>query len=344
METVNTPKITVITTTYNLYSDNRENYFRQCVESVHNQTYPNIEHIVMDGASTDGTLDLIKEYEEKGWLKGYSEPDKGIDDGYNHGLSHATGKYVFFMNSDDFYFSNDVLDECVRKMEEEKADYCYGSEDKFDRNGKFVYHWVPRPEIFWHDMPFSHQTMGVRRDVLNSLGNYNTECGFGGDYHLVIQLIVGGYKGIEISKTISGYRLGGISSQIEDKAKQMRVFYVLAKRIMDFSHLFYDDITIDQCLNIYFGARTNPNVFPPYYLQKLIRFMVEKRLKYFNYNAFIDYVNNLTVPHTTPSQQYRAEKKYFVFGLFPLFTIQIKSNVSRIYLFDFIPLLKIKSK
>lgn len=58
-------KITVITVTFNLIKDGREAFFRQCVESVHNQTYPNIEHIVMDGASTDGTLDLIREYKKK---------------------------------------------------------------------------------------------------------------------------------------------------------------------------------------------------------------------------------------------------------------------------------------
>ena len=76
--TNNLPKITVITATFNLIKDKREKFFRQCVESVHNQTYANIEHLVMDGASKDGTLDLIKEYEDKGWLKCYSEPDKGM--------------------------------------------------------------------------------------------------------------------------------------------------------------------------------------------------------------------------------------------------------------------------
>lgn len=335
------PLITVITATYNLNSDNRLDYFRECVESVHNQTYPNIEHIVADGASTDGSLEVIREYEAKGWLKCYSEPDAGIDDGYNHGLAHANGKYVFFMNSDDKYFSDDALAECVKKMEEENADYCYGTEEKYDRNGKFVHKWVPRPEVFFHGMPFSHQTMGVRLDVLRKLGNYNTDCGFGGDYDLVIKLIVGGYKGVEVNKTISYYRLGGISSQTENRAKLLSVIYVLAQRIVDFSHLFYKDIDIDQCVNIYYQARYNPSVFPPYYLQKLIRFMVQKKLKHFDYDKFIDYVLPLSSHSILPSKN---KTVYSLFSFIPFLTVKQKRNRTSILLFGFIPLFKIKSK
>lgn len=339
----NYPLITVITATYNLNSDSRLNYFRECAESVHNQTYPNIEHIVADGASTDGSLEVIQEYEAKGWLKCYSEPDAGIDDGYNHGLAHANGKYVFFMNSDDKYFSDDALAECVKKMEEENADYCYGTEEKYDRNGRFVHKWLPRPEVFFHDMPFSHQTMGVRLDVLRKLGNYNTDCGFGGDYDLVIKLIVGGYKGVEVNKTISYYRLGGISSQTENQAKLLSVIYVLAQRIVDFSHLFYKDIDIDQCVNIYYQARYNPSIFPPYYLQKLIRFMVQKKLKYFDYDRFVDYVTSLADVNITPTRC-SNRKVIKLLYLIPLIKIKSKMNITRIYLFGFIPFLKIKSK
>lgn len=61
----NTPKVSIVTTTLNLFKDNRQEFFRKCIESVHNQTYPNIEHIIIDGASTDDTLELIKEYQKK---------------------------------------------------------------------------------------------------------------------------------------------------------------------------------------------------------------------------------------------------------------------------------------
>jgi len=80
------PLVTIVTITFNLIKAGREKTFRQCLESVHNGTYKNVEHIVIDGASKDGTLDLIKEYANKGWVKYISEPDSGIYDAMNKGV------------------------------------------------------------------------------------------------------------------------------------------------------------------------------------------------------------------------------------------------------------------
>ena len=77
----NLPPITVITATYNLIKNGRKEFFKQCLESVHNQTYPNIEHLIIDGASSDGTVEMLQEYADKGWIKYISEPDSGIYDG-----------------------------------------------------------------------------------------------------------------------------------------------------------------------------------------------------------------------------------------------------------------------
>ncbi len=90
--------VTVVTITYNLIKSGREKYVRQCIECVHNQTYQNIEHIIIDGASSDGTLEIFKDYP---WLKVFSEPDKGIYDAMNKGVAKASGKYIVFLNSDD---------------------------------------------------------------------------------------------------------------------------------------------------------------------------------------------------------------------------------------------------
>jgi len=336
------PKITVITTTFNLSSDNREPFFEKCCESVHKQTYPNIEHIVEDGASKDGSLDLILKYEKKGWLKCYSEPDKGIDDGYNKALSHATGKYVFFMNSDDQYYADDVLEKCVELMEKENADYCYGTERQYDREGNFAFEWKPFLPQFWHNVPYPHATLGVRRDVLKKLGGYNTDCCYGGDYYLMIQLILEGYKGIEIPTVISRYILGGISSQNKDKAKQYRTFFILAQRIHFITKQFYPDMTVEDCFNIYLFAKQNPSVFPKDFLLKLIRFMLDKKLKYFDYDSFIDYVNQLGAPNiVAPSKR---KTMYYLFGIIPFIKVVIKKNKKVYKLFGFIPLLKVKEK
>ena len=84
------PKVTVVTVTRNLIKNGREQYFRQCLESVYEQVYSNVEHIVIDGASNDGTLDILKEYQKKKWITYYSEPDNGIYDAMNKGIKKAS--------------------------------------------------------------------------------------------------------------------------------------------------------------------------------------------------------------------------------------------------------------
>ena len=98
--------ISIITATYN-----SANTLRDTFESVLSQSYQDIEYIVIDGNSTDGTVDLIKEFEPKfnGKLRWISEPDKGLYDAMNKGLKMATGDVVGILNSDDFYSSHDVL-------------------------------------------------------------------------------------------------------------------------------------------------------------------------------------------------------------------------------------------
>lgn len=337
------PKVTIITVTLNLIKDRREEFFRQCVESVHNQTYKNIEHIVQDGASTDGTLDLIKEYEDKGWLKCYSEPDEGIDCAYNHALKHTTGKYVIFMNSDDCFYYNRAIEESIKKLEEQQADYSYGKEKRIDRNGNFVILWKPKIENFWKNMPFSHQTLFVKKSVLDKLNGYNTDCGFGGDIYLVFQLILNDYKGVEVNEIISLYRTGGISSQTNDKKKQMEVLYVLAKKFLHLYQQFYKDITLEQVEDIYYFG-DNLIVYPKYFLQKLIKFMVEKNLKNFDYNKFIDYVNSIASNSNQLCCLNTNIVSYKLFNFLPILKIKNKNNKSYYKLFNIIPFLKISSK
>ena len=98
------PLVSIITVTRNLIDAGRKDFFRQCVESVRMQDYPNIEHLIIDGASTDGTVDLLKEMN----VNYISEPDAGIYTAINKGISLSEGKYVAFLNSDDFYTRSDM--------------------------------------------------------------------------------------------------------------------------------------------------------------------------------------------------------------------------------------------
>ena len=120
------PKLTVITIIYN-----NVHYIERTVLSVLNQSYTNIEYLLIDGASNDGTLEILKQYEGRiGKL--VSERDKGIYDAMNKGLSLATGDYVLFMNSGDEIYSSDTVEKIFATKPD--ADIYYGETEMFDEN------------------------------------------------------------------------------------------------------------------------------------------------------------------------------------------------------------------
>ena len=106
------------------------------------QSYKNIEHIVIDGGSTDGTLEIIKEYEDKisTWM---SEPDNGIYDALNKGVELATGEVVGFLHADDIYSSDRVIEHVVAQMTQKNVDSCYGDLLYVDKNNtdKIIRYW-----------------------------------------------------------------------------------------------------------------------------------------------------------------------------------------------------------
>lgn len=112
-------KVSIITVALN----NAE-YIEACIQSVINQGYENIEYIVIDGGSTDGTIDIIKKYEDKinVWI---SEPDRGIYDAMNKGIRMATGDVVGFLNADDVYYDPSVLENVAKVMGDQSVDACY---------------------------------------------------------------------------------------------------------------------------------------------------------------------------------------------------------------------------
>lgn len=124
------PLITVVTVVYNGAST-----LEQTIQSVVNQTYDNVEYIIIDGASTDATLDIIKKYEDKidYWQ---SEPDKGIYDAMNKGLDCATGDFLIFMGADDLIFSPSTLKLCAEIMRDKTKSY-YG--DVYLNQHRFIY-------------------------------------------------------------------------------------------------------------------------------------------------------------------------------------------------------------
>src|SRR6201996_5685005 len=121
------PKLSIITVVFNNVRD-----IERTMLSVLNQTYTNVEYIVIDGASNDGTLDIIRKYRDR--VKLVSEKDNGIYDAMNKGLSMATGDYVLFMNSGDEIYAKDTVTKVFKTAED--ADIYYGETEMIKDNGE----------------------------------------------------------------------------------------------------------------------------------------------------------------------------------------------------------------
>lgn len=190
----NMPKITIVTVTYNLINDNRKEFFKQCCKSVAEQTYPNIEHLIIYGASNDGTLELIEECRHPR-MRVISEPDNGMWEGMNKAIYLAEGDYIAYMNSDDFYYSNDIIEKCINKLSETGADYCVGAFRYRTHDMEKISDWneyipVCNNAIFYQHMTYNHETLICKTDVYKKYGGHNLKYKTCIDYYWNIQLIL----------------------------------------------------------------------------------------------------------------------------------------------------------
>jgi glycosyltransferase involved in cell wall biosynthesis len=205
------PKITIITVTRNLIHAGRKVVFQKSVESVHNQSYENIEHIVIDGASTDGTLDLIKGYADKGWLTYYSEKDNGIYNAMNKGIDKSTGDFINFLNSDDFFNNTEGIKLSVKYLLETNADFSFAKCTFINSQEECLGIYNPVIESFLFRMPFCHQTMLIKKETIIRLDKFDENFNSAADFDFVLRLCLSGTNFIEVPLNFVSFRLAGIS-------------------------------------------------------------------------------------------------------------------------------------
>lgn len=234
-EDIEQPLVTVVTVEKNVYKCGRADTFRQCIESVHNQIYPNIQHLVIDGASEDGTLNMLDEYSKLGWLEYFSEPDTGMYEAMNKGIRMAKGKYIVFLNTDDYFHNSKAISESVYSLENSQADFSFASNRLLSESG--ICDSIRKPEIgsFVAQMPFCHQTMFAKKSVLVEVGLFNEDYKSSADYDLVLRVILGGYKYVEVETDIVTYRRGGVSESQQQRADEEKrnIFKRLYKKYYD---------------------------------------------------------------------------------------------------------------
>ncbi len=208
-------KISIITATYNSAATVRDTF-----ESVLNQSYKDIEYIVVDGLSKDNTLDLIKEYEQKfeGRLRYISEKDKGLYDAMNKGIAIATGDIVGILNSDDFYTSNDILEVVAEKMKDNSIDAVYGdihfvNNDNLDKCVRYYSSRIFCRGLMRLGFMPAHPSFYCRRKVYTTYGAFNTEYRIGADFDSLLRYIfVHRIKTKYIKRDFVTMRTGGAST------------------------------------------------------------------------------------------------------------------------------------
>ena len=203
--------ISIITATFNA-----EATLGDCLASVQNQQDVSAEHIVIDGGSTDRTVDIVENAHVSQFI---SEPDNGIYDAMNKGIGLATGNVIGILNADDFYTGDQVLSTVVRAFRENRAATCYSDLQYVDytNTDKVVRHWrsgtfTGPKQFYWGWMP-PHPTFFVRRDVYEKYGVFNLELGSAADYEIMLRFLVKcGVKAAYIPEVLVKMRTGGVSN------------------------------------------------------------------------------------------------------------------------------------
>ena len=208
-----TPRISVITATYN-----RVQSLEQAVRSVQAQTWPAVEHVLVDGASTDGSPELLRRLVRPGDVL-LSEPDQGIYDALNKGLRLATGDVVGFMHSDDFFADPTILARVAAAFADPAVDAVYGDLDYVAKEApdRIVRRWRSRaydPSLLGRGWMPAHPTLYLRRRVIERWGGFDTRFRIAADYDAILRYFgQGKVHAVYLPVVMVKMRLGGESNR-----------------------------------------------------------------------------------------------------------------------------------
>lgn len=206
-------KITIITATYNSSA-----HIEDCMKSVNDQTYRDIEHIIIDGASKDNTLDIVNGIPNRVG-KIISEPDKGIYDAMNKGIQAATGDVIGILNSDDFFTSDDVIEAVVDTFKNNDIDALYGDvhfvhPDDLYKSVRYYSSAIFKPSLFRFGFMPAHPSFYMKKECYDKYGLYALDYKIASDYDLLIRyLYKEKIKYKYIKKDFVTMRTGGVSTE-----------------------------------------------------------------------------------------------------------------------------------
>lgn len=208
-------KISIITATYN-----SARTLEVCMDSVLQQSYKNIEYIIIDGDSKDDTLNVIKSKAEKyPSIVFISESDKGIYDALNKGISKATGDVIGFVHSDDFLADDQVISKIVKAFESETIDGIYGNLHyvQFEDTNKIVRNWASQtfyPRLLKRGWMPAHPTLFLKKELYAEHGQFNLDYKIAADYDFILRIFKQEHYTFKyLPFTITKMRVGGASNR-----------------------------------------------------------------------------------------------------------------------------------
>jgi glycosyltransferase involved in cell wall biosynthesis len=216
------PLVSIITIVFN-----GEKHLRQTIESVLGQTYPNIEYIIIDGGSKDHSVSIIKKYSTRlaYWV---SEPDKGISDAFNKGISKANGEIIGLINADDWY-EKDTVQKVMEVIE--TCDVVYGNLALWKDEKKEVV-FTGDHQYLKKEMTVNHPTVFVKRKCYSQYGLFDLRYKYAMDYDFVLRLFVNGCSFKYIPIVLTNMRWEGLSD---------RLWYKACNEVLEIKDKFFPD-------------------------------------------------------------------------------------------------------
>jgi len=226
-------KISIITVVYN-----GEKYLEKAIKSVLEQDYNNIEYVIVNGKSTDNTLSIIQKYRKHIDIL-ISEKDNGIYDAMNKGIRISTGDVIYFLNSDDYLYSKDIISKVAKVFNKNSYQLVYGNILQHDTTTKKNHkgHGELNLKDIQQGQRPPHQAAFVTRNLLEKYGGFNTEYKMVADYDLFCRIFKNNYREIiYINEIIANYNLHGYSSEyikrFRDSAKVILANFGIFKYIL----------------------------------------------------------------------------------------------------------------